>query len=427
MRNRPVAFVVTVAALVLAAGGVASAGEPPLADAGLDQQVERNTTVLLDAAGSRDPDGTIQSYQWSIETPDGREIRPLDPDVARTSFIARQSGRYEVTVTITDDDGRTASDTLYVDVSSAPVDTPASVDTPTPDGTPGPADTPAPTTTSPAVEESTPDPSSTTSRPSSRDTPSPAAGDPTPGLSADVTSSEDGALDPASPDAPPPGATATEPASPEPTDSGTDAAASAACASGTTRVKSVGCLDAGDPPATVDIEGKRYVRQWSAHTYTASVSDRPSGNERLTWSGGMGTGATRTKMFTQPPGSTVTISATVADGEGHTSSDTIVVHVTEENRPPEVRIEGPTTACVGEPVELEGYAIASENRDRITEATWHGDPTFVPQQPGQYEVGFSARDERSQTARTSHTVTARADGACRSEPVDRTGGTDKLL
>jgi hypothetical protein len=95
----------------------ASGNEAPLAEAGLDQEVDRGTTVLLDATESRDPDGYIEEYEWSIRTPDDDTITPDCPDCARTQFVASQVGTYEVTVTVTDDGGATSSDTLYVVVS----------------------------------------------------------------------------------------------------------------------------------------------------------------------------------------------------------------------------------------------------------------------------------------------------------------------
>ncbi|RBI61213.1 hypothetical protein DMJ13_15960 [halophilic archaeon] len=93
------------------------ANEAPLADAGLDQQVTRGSTVLLDATGSRDPDGRIERYEWVIKTPTGRTVTPDCSDCARTRFEPGAVGTYTVTVTVTDDDGATSSDTLYVTVS----------------------------------------------------------------------------------------------------------------------------------------------------------------------------------------------------------------------------------------------------------------------------------------------------------------------
>ena len=88
----------------------------PLADAGLDQEVEYGATVRLDATGSRDPDGEVTAYEWTIERPDGTTVEPDCSSCGRTSFRPQSVGTYAVTVTVTDDEGATRSDTLYVEV-----------------------------------------------------------------------------------------------------------------------------------------------------------------------------------------------------------------------------------------------------------------------------------------------------------------------
>ncbi|PSP62503.1 hypothetical protein BRC76_04500, partial [Halobacteriales archaeon QH_8_67_36] len=104
------------AALLLAATGTAAAADntAPLADAGVDQTVPVNSTVYLDANGSTDPDGAIESVAWAVETPGGDRISPACDDCRRTEFDAAVVGQYTVTLTVTDDDGATRSDTLYV-------------------------------------------------------------------------------------------------------------------------------------------------------------------------------------------------------------------------------------------------------------------------------------------------------------------------
>jgi hypothetical protein len=88
--------------------------DPPEADAGLDQQVPVDTTVLLDATGSYDPDGTIEEYSWQIQTPTGDTVEPACATCPRTRFPATSEGTYNVTLTVTDDDGATRIDSLYV-------------------------------------------------------------------------------------------------------------------------------------------------------------------------------------------------------------------------------------------------------------------------------------------------------------------------
>ncbi|MFC4449656.1 PKD domain-containing protein [Halorussus aquaticus] len=95
----------------------APANESPLADAGLDQGVKKGATVMLDGTGSRDPDGRIERYNWSIRTPSDETLAPDCPTCARTRFTPNEVGRYRVTLTVTGDSGATSSDTLYVDVA----------------------------------------------------------------------------------------------------------------------------------------------------------------------------------------------------------------------------------------------------------------------------------------------------------------------
>jgi len=97
--------------------GAEPSNTPPLAEAGLDREVRAGATVWLDATGSRDPDGTIEDYAWSITAPNGTTFTPGCADCGRTEFVPAREGRYNVTVTVTDDDGATRSDTLYVDVN----------------------------------------------------------------------------------------------------------------------------------------------------------------------------------------------------------------------------------------------------------------------------------------------------------------------
>lgn len=112
--------VLLVASPATATTTAAATGEPPLAEAGLDQTVQRGAGVILDAGGSRDPDGEVTGYDWRIEAPNGTTLTPECSDCERTRFTADAVGEYNVTVEVTDDDGNTANDTLYVTVESPP-------------------------------------------------------------------------------------------------------------------------------------------------------------------------------------------------------------------------------------------------------------------------------------------------------------------
>ncbi|NOQ33119.1 MAG: hypothetical protein GQ567_02820 [Methanosarcinales archaeon] len=87
--------------------------QPPVADAGDDRVILPDTYIKLDASGSEDPDGKIESYKW---TEDGVELS------TRSSFNKIfDAGRHEITLVVTDDDGDTGEDTLEILVNCAPV------------------------------------------------------------------------------------------------------------------------------------------------------------------------------------------------------------------------------------------------------------------------------------------------------------------
>ena len=89
---------------------------PPVAVAGDAQHAFRFEQIYFDGSGSYDPDtyGSIDSYYWDFGdgTPDGYGVNP--------SHIYSERGTYIVTLTVTDNDGVTDSDTTKVYVSNNP-------------------------------------------------------------------------------------------------------------------------------------------------------------------------------------------------------------------------------------------------------------------------------------------------------------------
>ncbi len=85
----------------------------PVADAGADQTITAptpdGTTATLDGTGSTDADGTIVSYAWSENgTPLGSGATPQ---------VDLSVGMHVITLTVTDNDGLTDTDTVVVDVA----------------------------------------------------------------------------------------------------------------------------------------------------------------------------------------------------------------------------------------------------------------------------------------------------------------------
>lgn len=92
---------------------------PPSAVAGADQTVSQGDTVTLDGTGSTDPDGSIVSYLW--EQTAGTSV-DFDHSSAQPGFTAPQpasiSEALTFLLTVTDDSGATASDSVTVIVTA---------------------------------------------------------------------------------------------------------------------------------------------------------------------------------------------------------------------------------------------------------------------------------------------------------------------
>jgi hypothetical protein len=94
--------------------------QPPVANAGADQQVPSGAAISLNGSGS-DPDGTI-TFAWTQTS--GTAVTLTGGATATPTFIAPSSaGVLQFRLTVTDNQGATSSDTVDVSVSTlaAPV------------------------------------------------------------------------------------------------------------------------------------------------------------------------------------------------------------------------------------------------------------------------------------------------------------------
>ena len=86
----------------------------PVADAGTAQTVDEGDTVTFDGSASADSDGTIASYVWTF-TYNGTAQTLTG---AAPTFDFEIAGTYTVTLTVTDDDGATGTDTVIITVNA---------------------------------------------------------------------------------------------------------------------------------------------------------------------------------------------------------------------------------------------------------------------------------------------------------------------
>ena len=105
----------------------ATVNQPPVADAGDAQEVDTGATVTLTGTASTDPDGTIQSYEWTHTSTDGdtpATVIPLTNATTDTATFTPDTAAVLVfTLTVTDDDADAPlshSDTVTITVT-APV------------------------------------------------------------------------------------------------------------------------------------------------------------------------------------------------------------------------------------------------------------------------------------------------------------------
>ena len=96
----------------------AAINQPPVANAGPDQNITLPiNTVTLSGSGT-DPDGSIASYQWTKIA--GPSCTIVSPSQAQTNVNNLLQGVYQFQLTVTDNLGATGRDTVVITVNTLP-------------------------------------------------------------------------------------------------------------------------------------------------------------------------------------------------------------------------------------------------------------------------------------------------------------------
>ena len=93
--------------------------QPPVADAGANQDVSTGATVALDGSGSSDPDGDSLTYSWSfVGKPGGSSATLSSSTAVNPTFTADVSGTYTLQLIVNDGSVNSAPDTVVISAST---------------------------------------------------------------------------------------------------------------------------------------------------------------------------------------------------------------------------------------------------------------------------------------------------------------------
>ena len=102
---------------------------PPVANAGLDENVTVNDTVTLDGSGSTDADGDTLTYLWSLTSvPAGSGATLSDPTAVSPTFVADVAGDYVAQLIVNDGEFDSAPDPVMITAQIVVVNTPPLAD-----------------------------------------------------------------------------------------------------------------------------------------------------------------------------------------------------------------------------------------------------------------------------------------------------------
>jgi len=96
-------------------GDVPDVGHAPVANAGMDQDVNTTNTVTLDGSGSYDPDDDSFTYAWSmLSKPSGSNAILLNDTLFNPTFVADMDGSYVMQLIVNDGTVDSTADTVTI-------------------------------------------------------------------------------------------------------------------------------------------------------------------------------------------------------------------------------------------------------------------------------------------------------------------------
>jgi hypothetical protein len=97
-----------------------TANKPPVANAGFDRVIALpQDSTFLDGSGSKDMDGTIVDWQWELVS-GPQPVKLVDKHLTKTLVYFNSPGNYVFELSVRDNAGLTAKDSLQISVNSSP-------------------------------------------------------------------------------------------------------------------------------------------------------------------------------------------------------------------------------------------------------------------------------------------------------------------
>ncbi|MEC7240953.1 MAG: hypothetical protein VXW32_06910, partial [Myxococcota bacterium] len=105
-------------------------GLRPVSEAGADQVVLRDSTVQIDGSLSADPDGSIESWSWTLLSAPAystAELVEADEGPSQVQFKADRDGVYTISLQVRDDDGLASAPDVVRVIAQRPNERPVAV------------------------------------------------------------------------------------------------------------------------------------------------------------------------------------------------------------------------------------------------------------------------------------------------------------